>query len=45
MPIDVIIIKRLKTPYLVKIFKKTQKVNKQTFRCKNSRFILVVPMR
>ena len=32
MPIDLIIIKRLKTPYLVK---KTKKVNKQKICCKN----------
>ena len=35
------IIKRLKTPYLVK---KPQKVNKQKFRCKTLRFVLVVCM-
>ena len=40
MPIDTIIIKIFKTPYLVK---KTQKVNKQKLCCKNSWFVLVVP--
>ena len=40
-PIELLMIKRLKTPYLVK---KPQKVNKQKFHCKNLRFILVVLM-
>ena len=42
VPIDLIIIKRLETPYLVK--KTSKRVNKQKFRCTNSRFVLVVSM-
>ena len=41
MPIDLIIIKKLKKPDLVK---KYQKVNKQKFYCKDTRFKLVVRM-
>ena len=39
MPIDLIMIKILKTHYLVK---KPQKVNKHKFCCNNSRFVLDV---
>ena len=42
MPIDEILVKRSKTSFLVN---EIQKLNRQKFRCKNSRFVLVVPMR
>ena len=40
MLIDLIMLKSFKTPDLLK---KPLKVDKQKFRCKNSRFVLVVP--